>query len=284
MKPPALTLLGALVVLRCLPGLADAQMMRSPLALALPDEAKMELVWIPPGGFMMGSADGPEDERPVRRVAVTRGFWIGKYEVAQEQFCAVTHRRPSVVEADTNPVEKVSYEDAQEFLADLNRKVPAPPGFFFRLPTEAEWEYACRAGTRTRHPTGNDPAGLKGIAWFKDNSDFKPHPVGQRAPNAWGVCDMLGNVSEWCADWLAPYSAAETTDPAGPPKGTHRVIRGGSFADAPERVSSSFRGGVPPSWRYGYVGFRIVCAVMVRPVRLAPGVPAQPSQPQPAGK
>lgn len=281
MKLPVLALA---CVAACLPGPAEAQAVRPPLVLALPDDAKMELVWIAPGGFMMGAADGPEDERPVRRVAVTRGFWIGKYEVTQEQFCAVTHRRPSVVEADGNPVEKVSHEDAQEFLADLNRRVPAPAGFVFRLPTEAEWEYACRAGTRTRHPAGNDVAGLKGIAWFKDNSGFKPHPVGERAPNGWGVCDMLGNVSEWCADWLAPYSPAEVTDPVGPPKGRHRVIRGGSFADAPERVSSSFRGGVPPSWRYGYVGFRIVCAATVRPVGPAPVLPVQPPRPKPAVK
>jgi formylglycine-generating enzyme required for sulfatase activity len=259
----------------------EARSMQLPLTLTLPDDAKLELVWIPSGVFMMGSAGGPEDERPVRRVTIGRGFWIGKYEVTQEQFCAVTHRRPSIHEGDNNPVEKVSYEDAQEFLADLNRKVPAPPGFGFRLPTEAEWEYVCRAGTRTRHPNGNDPADLRSIAWFKDNSEFKPHPVGQRLPNAWGVYDMLGNVGEWCADWLAPYAAAETPDPTGPPKGSHRVIRGGGFADAPERISSSFRGGIPPSWRYGYVGFRIVCAVAVRPVRIAPVLPTQP---KPAGK
>lgn len=238
----------------------------------------MEFVWIQPGAFLMGSADGPEDERPVRRLAIGRGFWIGKYEVTQEQFCAVTHRRPSINEGDSNPVDKVSYEDAQEFLADMNRKVPAPAGYVFRLPTEAEWEFVCRAGAKTRYPNGNDPAGLKFMAWFKDNSDFKTHPVGQRQPNAWGVYDMLGNVAEWCADWLAPFSPTETADPTGPAKGSHRVIRGGSFADVSERISCSFRGGVPPSFRHGYVGFRVVCAVNIRPVRVGPALPAQPKQ------
>ncbi len=166
----------------------------------------------------------------------------------------------------------------------MNRKVPAPPGFGFRLPTGAEWEYACRAGTRTRHPNGNDPAGLKIIAWFKDNSEFKTQPVGERQPNGWGVYDMLGNVREWCAEWRAPYSPAEVLDPAGPAKGSHRVIRGGGFADAPERISFSFRGSIPPSWRYGHVGFRIVCAVVVRPVRIAPALPAQPPPPKSTGK
>jgi formylglycine-generating enzyme required for sulfatase activity len=255
----------ALGIALCPTQSAGAQASRPPWNVDLGDGVTMPMRWIPPGTFVMGSEQGPEDERPLRRVALTSGFWMCQYEVTQEQFLALTARNPSTREGDKHPVEKVSWEDAHEFIEELNLLNAAPRGLTFRLPTEAEWEYACRGGTRTRYYTGDDAAALDRAAWHDGNSGFKHHPVGQQAPNAYGLYDMLGNVSEWCYDWSGKYAATATINPFGPPDAKDRVVRGGSFADVPERMTVSFRRGIPPQFRYGYNGFRVVCGVNYLP-------------------
>ena len=198
-----------------------------------------DFVRIPPGKFQMGSksSEADDDERPRTRVTISRGFYLGKYEVTQGQWEAVMGSNPSWFdECGPNcPVEKVSWEDVQEFIRKLNA---AAGGNRYRLPTEAEWEYAARAGTM-----GDRYGNLDAIAWYEDNSGNRTHPVGQKEPNAWGLHDMLGNVREWVGDWYGPYPGGSVTDPRGPGSGWLRVVRGGSwgsyagFCRAPHRTN-----------------------------------------------
>ena len=196
----------------------------------------IEFVWIPPGEFRMGSTSrhADSDEKPVTRVRLTRGFWLGKYEVTQRQWEGVMGSNPSGFNSCGGdcPVEGFSWNDAQEFIGKLNGR---SGGRRYRLPTEAEWEYAARAGTTTdtyagdiTKPSGNDPV-LNRIAWYRENSGGGTHPVGRKAPNAWGLHDMLGNVREWVGDWYGDYSGGTVTDPDGPRSGSVRVNRGGSW-------------------------------------------------------
>jgi formylglycine-generating enzyme required for sulfatase activity len=180
---------------------------------------KMELVWIPPGEFMMGSNDGQDNEKPLHRVRLTKGFWMGKYEVTQEQYEAVIGSNPSKFKGSDNPVGNVSWDDAVAFC----RKAGG------RLPTEAEWEYACRAGTTTKYHSGDTDNDLARVAWYGSNSDNNPHPVGGKLANTWGLHDMHGNVWEWCADWYGDYPNSDAVDPTGPGSGQDRVLRGGSW-------------------------------------------------------
>ena len=189
--------------------------------------AAMEFVWIPPGEFRMGSTSSraDDDERPRTRVRISEGFYLGKYEVTQELYQAVMGTNPSHFSGcDRCPVEEVSWDDAQEFVERLNAR---SAGTSYRLPTEAEWEYAARAGTR-----GDDyPEDLDAIAWHEGNSGDRTRPVGQKAPNAWGLHDMLGNVYEWVQDWYGTYPGGRVADPRGPSAGRHdlRVYRGCSW-------------------------------------------------------
>ena len=220
----------------------------------------LELVWIPPGEFMMGS---PSDEwgrdsveHPQHTVRITRGFWLGKYEVTQAQWQSVIGSNPSHFKGDGSlPVEQVSWDDCQEFLRKPNARVK---GGRFRLPTEAEWEYACRAGTSTRFGFGDSDGDLGDYAWYGDNSGSKTHRVGEKKPNAWGLHDMHGNVCEWCEDWYGDYPSGTVTDPTGPSSGSYRVNRGGSWINYPRYCRSARRNRLTPEDRDGTLGFRVV--------------------------
>jgi formylglycine-generating enzyme required for sulfatase activity len=181
------------------------------------------------------------------------------FEVTQEQYEQIVGRNPSVFKGAQNPVEQVSWDDAVEFCRKLSRKT----GRHVRLPTEAEWEFACRAGSKTRFCYGDDDdySKLGDYAWYSASLTTKgdsTRPVGQKKPNDWGLYDMHGNVYEWCSDWYADsYEKANKTDPAGPASGTSRVLRGGSWFDAAYGCRSARRLGYPPVRRNHYFGFRV---------------------------
>lgn len=187
------------------------------MAIDLGKGIKLEMVWIPPGSFQMGSPDDEEgrkeDEGPVHKVTISKGFWMGKYEVTQEQYQQVAGTKPSKYKSERNPVEQVRWDDCLKFVEKLNAKAK---GAEFRLPTEAEWEYACRAGTTTRYYTGNNESGLAKAGWHDKNSKKQTHAVGQKEPNKWGLYDMYGNVWEWCSDRYGEYPEEPQVDSQGP--------------------------------------------------------------------
>jgi formylglycine-generating enzyme required for sulfatase activity len=202
------------------------------LTVDLDGGVNMEFVLIPAGSFMMGDEKGDSGEKPVHKVTITKPFYFGKYEVTQEQWQAVMGSNPSYFKGPKNPVEKVSWEDCQKFVAKLDEKSRSG-GAKFGLPTEAQWEYACRAGTTTSYSFGDDPKNIGDYAWSGGKSARKTHPVGQKKPNPWGLYDMHGNVWEWCADRAALwyYDHSPANDPVGPSFGDSRVLRGGSYDD-----------------------------------------------------
>ena len=232
------------------------------IALTIPGTTvQLMMRLIPAGTFNMGSpddeADRESDEGPQHWVTITEPFYIGVYEVTQAQWEAVMGSNPSFFEASGNPVETVSWEDCQIFINELNTKGIGT----FRLPTEAEWEYACRAGSITRFSFGNDLAYSKAgdYAWHWGNSSDTAHTVGQKEPNAWGLYDMHGNVFEWCSDWYGAYDVASQTDPTGPSSGSNRVLRGSSWSLLPKYCRSAFRNYFNmPAFKQSYVGFRLV--------------------------
>ncbi|MCK4942656.1 MAG: formylglycine-generating enzyme family protein [Candidatus Aminicenantes bacterium] len=213
---------------------------------------RLEMVYIPAGEFHMGSTGGWIDEQPLHRVRITRGFWMGKTEVTQGLWKTVMNNNPSgFARGDQYPVERVSWEDCQRFIHRLTELT----NITFRLPTEAEWEYACRAGTRVEYPQNLDD-----LAWYDRNSNQSTHPVGLKQPNAFGLLDMLGNVWEWCADRYEKnyYSRSPLNDPRGPVIGTHRVDRGGGWAYNTDIVRPSRRDGSGSDYATDLIGFRLV--------------------------
>jgi formylglycine-generating enzyme required for sulfatase activity len=235
---------------------------RKDLVLNLARRVSMEFVLIPAGKFLMGSpeteTDRASDEGTPREVTISRRFYMGVYEVTQTQYEAVVGSRPSHFRRNANPVESVSWDDAVDFCEVLSAK----NGKKVRLPTEAEWEYACRAGTKTRFVSGDYVADLGHYAWYEGNSGGETRPVGCNRPNAFGLYDMHGNVREWCSDWYdSDANAKEEVDPAGPNMGTHRVVRGGSWDRSPWYCRSAHRGGFDPGCRTGSIGFRVVVEV-----------------------
>ena len=197
------------------------------------------------------SSEAYYDEQPVTRVRISRGFWLGKHEVTQGQWQGVMGTNPSGNSGCGQcPVEKVSWNDAQEFIGRLNGRAG---GNRYRLPTEAEWEYAARAGT-----TGDRYGNLDVIGWCDDNSGDRTHPVGQKAPNAFGLHDMIGNVYEWVEDWGDDYPGVVVTDPRGPVSGSIRVYRGGSWFDGARHSWAPYRSGGGPSYRHSMGGFRLL--------------------------
>jgi len=257
-------------------------------------EPPPNMVFIPPGTFRMGSpeneVDRLDEEGPQTAVTISRGFYMGKYEVTQAEYLAVMGNNPSWFNGDqtghswghlegedygtdlSRPVEQVSWFDATAYCAALTERERAAgriaPNAVYRLPTEAEWEYACRAWTLTRFSYGDDPgyANLTHYAWYVDNSDGQTHPVGQKLPNPWGLHDMHGNVWEWCQDgWAERLPGGIALDPQGPAEGSNRVIRGGDWGSwgdwyDPWDCRSASRGGsIPGLWGVN-IGFRAVLA------------------------
>ncbi len=230
------------------------------LTLDLGGGVKMELVLVPAGEFMMGSpkseASRRSDEGPTHRVRMTRAFYMGKCEVAQAQYERVMGKKPSKFKGPTNPVEMVSWNDAVEFCSKLSQRT----GRKARLPTEAEWEYACRAGTTTRFCSGDSDKAVGDYAWHSGNAGKKTRPVGGKRANAWGLHDMHGNVWEWCSD---PYDSgyyrkSPPEDPRGPKKGRFYVLRGGSYSNSDKYCRSAHRYSGRPTGRYNRNGFRVV--------------------------
>ena len=218
----------------------------------------MEFKWIPSGEFRMGSTSD-RDEQPVTQVQISRGFWLGKYEVTQGLWQAAMGSNPSHFDncGSDCPVESVAWEDVQAFILKLNQMERGQgTGYKYRLPTEAEWEYAARAGTSgLRYVPGLD---LSTAAWYARNSGNRTHPVGQKNPNSWGLYDMLGNVGEWVHDWHGPYPGGSVVDPTGPGAGSDRVVRGCGFATSFRDCRSAFRIWTSPEKRFPDVGFRLV--------------------------
>lgn len=229
--------------------------------LTIPGPGKIELRMkrIPAGSVDMGSSAGQEDriddEGPMHRVMIGKPFYLGVFEVTQAQWGAVMGACPAKRGGEPLfPVENVSWDDCQAFIAKLNAMGIGT----FRLPTEAEWEYACRAGTQTAYSFGRRTADLDEYAWYDGNSGSSPHQVGTKEPNPWGLYDMHGNVWEWCGDWYGPYGKDGQTDPAGATAGTYRVYRGGSWGRPSGCCRSAHRSGCSPSYRLGDLGFRLV--------------------------
>ena len=225
----------------------------------------MEMVLIPAGRFMMGEGARQHE------VALSKPFYLGVTEVTQAQYEAVMGANPSEYKDATTPVESVSWDDAAQFCKRLSEKTRQA----VRLPTEAEWEYACRADTQNEFSFGDDPSALGDYAWHGGNSRNHPHPVGRKKPNAWGLYDMHGNVHEWCADWYGEYPKRPvTTDPTGPASGTVRVLRGGSWGyDKPVNFRCADRQVSTPADRFRRNGFRVAVSVPGSP---APGAAAAP--------
>jgi formylglycine-generating enzyme required for sulfatase activity len=205
--------------------------------------------------------DSGELENPAHEVTLTKPFYLGRYEVTQEQFEQVLGARRGRFKGRDLPVERVSWDEAQEFC----RKVSDKTAQSVQLPTEAEWEYACRAGTRTTYSTGDSVSDLDRAAWYRANSGGRTHPVGQKAPNVWGLYDMHGNVYECCADWRGDYSAEAVTNPQGSSQGAGRVLRGGSWGDSPWGCRAAFRNKTNPDDRSSDLGFRVAASVSKTP-------------------
>jgi formylglycine-generating enzyme required for sulfatase activity/serine/threonine protein kinase len=223
---------------------------------ALKNSIGIELKLLPAGVFAMGRVGGGDETS--HQVKLTTPFFLGVYEVTNAQWKRVMGSVPSSWKDGDQPVENVSWEEAVEFCGKLSAlPEERKAGRVYRLPTEAEWEYACRAGTTTQYSFGDDETRLGDYGWFDGNSGSKTHAVGQKKPNAWGLYDMHGNVWEWCSDWYEAYSDRAVTNPQGPSSGSARVSRGGGWNYTSTNVRSAHRDGNVPSSRYGSLGFRL---------------------------
>lgn len=226
----------------------------SQVNLLLTDAVAQVFALAPAGSFTMGSPaseDGRSSDENQVEVTLSQPFWLAKTEVTQAQWEAVMGSNPSSFKGPNLPVETVSWEDAQAFIAKLNEKQILPPGWKFALPTEAQWEYACRAGEKGPYSGGT----LDEVGWYEGNSESRTHEVGQKKPNSWGLHDMHGNVYEWCADWYE-NALKRGTDLAGPSSGDYRVDRGGSWNFAASYCRAADRLGSLPGLRNHFLGFR----------------------------
>lgn len=214
----------------------------------------MEFVLVPAGTFRMGSTNDAAgaNEKPQTVVSISRAFYMGKHEVTQKQWEKVMGTNPSDFKGCGDcPVEQVSWNDAQAFVQTLNGMEDSKR---YRLPTEAEWEYAARGGTDGDRYS----ADLDAIAWYDKNCNTRPHKVGKKTPNGYGLHDMLGNVYEWVHDWKGPYAGGEATDPKGPASGKFRMIRGGSWETGATSCRAPHRLDATPGFRIHAVGFRVL--------------------------
>ena len=226
----------------------------------------MAFVYIKPGTFMMGSPPNELDRKTdetLHQVTLTKGFYMQTTVVTQGQWKRVMNTNPSYFKncGDDCPVENVSWNDAKAFIQKLNSMEGHSR---YRLPTEAEWEYSCRAGCVGPYANGNTMIHLDKMGWFSANSERKIHPVGQKKPNAWGLYDMHGNVSEWCQDWYGNYPSGSVTDPVGPPSGPGRVRRGGAWCYEAWNCRSAIRFRNFDGGRGFSLGFRLAHGVVPR--------------------
>lgn len=240
----------------CPPAWASAwgQDQYGPWAALSVGDVEQRLRWIPPGRFLMGSPDDDREalrnEKPQHQVELSKGFWLFDTPCTQTLWQAVMGTNPSHFKGEQRPVEKVSWKDCQEFITKMNELLP---GLALRLPTEAEWEYACRAGTDTPRYAQD----LDAIAWYRENSGGGTHPVGQKDTNAWGLYDMLGNVDEWCHDGRREYAQERVVDPVGPLEpGADRVLRGGYWLWGARYVRAAYRIWYRPDYCDDDLGFR----------------------------
>jgi formylglycine-generating enzyme required for sulfatase activity len=223
-------------------------------------EWEPEMVYVEPGTFTMGCTDDDciiDRELPAHQVTLTKGYYIGKYQVTQAQWKAVMGNNPSDAQGDDLPVEMVSWYDVQTFIAKLNKLT----GKKYRLPTEAEWEYAGRGGLQSDHYKYSGSNNINDVAWYGaysgGNSGDATHAVGLKHPNELGIYDMSGNVYEWCSDWYGVYSDEAQTDPQGPTVGSNHVIRGGSFVYSAQCCRVAYRSQCPNFNAYYNLGFRV---------------------------
>ena len=231
------------------------------ISIPVKDGISIEMVKVEAGTFMMGatsemkdSYDDPDsDEKPVHQVTLTNDYYMGKYEVTQALWQAVMGSNPSNFKGDNLPVETVSWNDCQEFISKLNSLT----GRKFRLPTEAEWEYAARGGKKSRSYQYSGSSNISDVAWYDGNSVNKTHPVGTKQANELGIYDMTGNVWEWCSDWYGFYSSSSQTNPTGADSGSSRVFRGGSWYGNARYCRLSFRDCTPPDCRGYNLGLRL---------------------------
>ena len=230
----------------------------SVITIPVKDGISIEMVKVEAGSFNMGATpemqNPDEDEKPVHRVTLTNNYYIGKYEVTQALWQAVMGSNPSYFKGDDLPVEQVSWNDCQDFISKLN----AMTGKRFRLPSEAEWEYAARGGKKSRGYQYSGSNTLGDVAWYEGNSGSKTHAVGTKQPNELGIYDMTGNVYEWCQDWYGSYSSSPQTNPIGAVSGSCRVYRGGCWVSSARNCRTSYRGRRTPDFRYGFLGLRLV--------------------------
>lgn len=225
------------------------------------DRLIRNMVYVEGGTFRMGATpeqgdDAYDDESPAHQVTLS-SFSIGKYEVTQREWQAVMGGNPSYFKGDELPVESVSWDDCQAFIKKLNSMTHMK----FRLPTEAEWEYAARGGKRSKGFKYAGSNHLEDVAWYDNNSDDTTHPVGTKHPNELGLYDMSGNVWEWCQDWDGAYGSSAQTNPTGPSQGSNRVFRGGGWYNLAGSCRVAFRSGSVPSNRGSDLGFRLVLLV-----------------------
>ncbi len=225
------------------------------VGMSVTNSLGMKLMGVPAGTFQMGSIEGDDDEK-IHTVTLSRGFYMGRTEVTQGEWKAVMGSLPSAMSAlgqeflgDKKPVVLVSWEEVQEFIRKLNAKGEGT----YRLPTEAEWEYAARAGT-----TGDHAGNLDSMAWYNKNSGNKMHEVATKQANGWGLYDMHGNVWEWVQDWYGDYSSSAQINPTGATSGSDRVTRGGGWSSYAVYARSAVRYESPPSYQNGHLGFRVV--------------------------
>ena len=227
------------------------------ISISVKDGVSIDMVKVEAGTFMMGATsemkDPDIDEKTVHQVTLTNDYYMGKYEVTQALWQAVMGSNPSNFKGDNLPVEEVSWNDCQEFISKLNSLT----GRKFRLPTEAEWEYAARGGKKSRSYQYSGSSNISDVAWYDGNSVNKTHPVGTKQANELGIYDMTGNVWEWCSDWYGFYSSSSQTNPTGADSGSGRVCRGGGWCDDAVCCRLSFRDCTPPDWRGYNLGLRL---------------------------